>query len=168
MSPRAELARVSLPSLPKATIPATCTWAWVSTPPVTSRPASAIVGMSSPFLAGTGMAPRGTGRTDRELLGQQRWGSYQVTAVPAPRVPHPPAGPRPAVREQDTPYAISHVQGQAGGPAAERAKPHRTGCGSPADIPARSNPQPHRTILRKCCVPVIVSSRSQQARYAGW
>src|SRR5262249_14328168 len=136
-----------------STIPATCTSAWVSTPPVTGRPASAIVGMSSPFLAGTEMAPRGTGRADRALLGQQRSGSYQVTAVPAPRgstssrrTPAGGSGTRHA-------HAVSYVQSQAGArrqnapsltePVADRRETHRKG-------PIRNLTH---TILRKCHVP---------------
>ena len=88
------------------------------------------------------MAPQGTGRTDRALLGQQRSGSYQVTAVPAPRVPRPPVRPRPAVRAQDT---LTRS-------AACRARPGpggRTRQASPNRLPiigrhtATINPQPH-------------------------
>ena len=58
-------------------------------------------------------------------------------------------------------HAVSCVQGQGQGPAAERAKPYRTGCRSPAD-PIRNLTH---TILRKCSVP-DAPWVSQQASHA--
>jgi hypothetical protein len=120
--------------------------AWVSTPPVTSRPASAIVGMSSPFLPGTGMTPQGTGRPDRALLGQQRSGSYQVTAVPAPRVTHPAAGPRPAVRAQDTLTRSAACRARPGTSGRMRqASMNRSQIAGRHTGKARSQPHPHHS-----------------------
>jgi hypothetical protein len=96
------------------------------------------------------MAPRGPGRTDRALLGQQRSGSYQVTIAPGPRRLHVlPAGPgRRFVIKTRSRGQLSEGPGR--GPAAERTKPRRTKLQITGETPEDPTPNPTYPILSKC------------------
>jgi hypothetical protein len=128
-----------------STRPATCTSAWVSTPPVTSRacPASAIVGMSSPFSATDWDGTAGPGTDGQSTSGTTEVGLLSGHGRPGPGglhiLPSDP-GRRFVIRTRSRGQLS---EGPGRGPAAGRAKPRRTKLRITAETPERSNPQPH-------------------------
>lgn len=115
---------------------------------------SAIVAMSSPFLAGTGMAPRGPGRADRTLLGQQR--CVRLLSSHARPGPASCTSSRRALAGGSGTghaHAVSCVRGQAGdrrqnAPSLSLKRPRILG-----ETPGMMKSATHYLILRKCCVP---------------